>query len=48
MDKLGYEYADNGAQEIECDYLKDMSVGFASVAINQSKSGNGIKEGILP
>jgi hypothetical protein len=36
MNKLGYKYADNGAQEIECDYSKDMSIAYAYVAIDRT------------
>lgn len=37
MKKHGYTHADNGAQEIECDYSKDMNISFAYVAVEQTK-----------
>ena len=32
----GYPYADNGAQEIECDYSKDTNIGFVYVAAGRA------------
>jgi hypothetical protein len=37
MKKHGYMHADNGAQEMECDYSKDMSISFAYVAVEGRK-----------